>query len=144
MLARAAGPDSLLLVGADATRDRDALLRAYDDEHGITAAFDKNILAHLNRTRGATFDLDAFEHRAIWNQDASRVETHLVSKTQQSVRLGATTIAFAPGEKLVTEYAYKHTPQAMQTLLAAAGWRPRQVFTSDERPYRLWLCERGR
>ena len=141
MLGRVAGPERLLLVGADATRDHDALVRAYDDEHGVTAAFDKNVLAHLNRTRGATFDLDAFEHRAVWNRDTSRIEMQLVSKTQQIVRVGTTTVAFAPGEKLVTDLAYKHTPQAMQALLASAGWRPRQVFTSDERPYRLWLCE---
>ena len=141
MLGRLAGPDRLLVLGSDATRDPATLLRAYDDEHGITAAFDKNVLAHLNRTRGATFDLNAFEHRAVWNGEASRVEMHLVSKTQQIVRVGTTTVAFAPGEKLVTEHCYKHTPQAMQTLLAGAGWRPRQVFTSDERPFRLWLCE---
>lgn len=141
MLGRLAGPDRLLLLGADATRDADTLLRAYDDEQGVTAAFDKNVLAHLNRTRGATFDLDAFEHRAVWNVDASRVEMHLVSKTQQIVRVGAMTVAFAPGEKIVTEHCYKHTPQAMQALLAGAGWKPRQVFTSDAQPFRLWLCE---
>jgi len=141
MLGQLAGPDRLLLLGADATRDRDTLLRAYDDEHGVTAAFNKNLLAHLNRTRGATFDLEAFDHRAVWNAEASRVEMHLVSRTQQIVRVGTTTVAFSPGEKLVTEHCYKHTPQAMQMLLAAAGWRPRQVFTSHEQPFRLWLCE---
>jgi dimethylhistidine N-methyltransferase len=140
-LRRLAGSDCLLLLGADATRDADTLLRAYDDEHGVTAAFDKNILAHLNRSRGATFNLDAFDHRAIWNQDASRIEMHLVSRTQQIVRVGTTTVAFAPGEKLVTEHCYKHTPQAMQALLAGAGWKPRQVFTADAQPFRLWLCE---
>jgi dimethylhistidine N-methyltransferase len=141
MLGRLAGPERLLLLGADATRDAEILERAYDDEHGITAAFDKNVLAHLNRTRGATFDLDAFDHRAVWNGDASRVEMHLVSKRQQIVRIGTQTINFAAGEPIVTEHCYKHTPQAMQALLAGAGWRPRQVFTASEMPYRLWLCE---
>ena len=141
MLGQLAGPDRLLLLGADATREPATLLRAYDDEHGVTAAFNKNILTHLNRTRGATFNLEAFEHRAVWNDEASRIEMHLVSKTQQIVRVGTQTFAFSPGEKLVTEHCYKHTPQAMQALLAGAGWRPRQVFTSDEKPFRLWLCE---
>ncbi len=141
MLARIAGPDRLLLLGADGTRDPDLLLRAYDDEHGVTAAFDKNVLAHLNRTRGATFDLDAFDHRAVWNAQMSRVEMHLVSKTRQIVRIDGTTIAFAPGEPIVTEHCYKHTPEAMQALLSGAGWRPRQVFTSSQVSYRLWLCE---
>jgi uncharacterized SAM-dependent methyltransferase len=132
----------MLLIGADATRDPEKLLAAYDDPHGLTAAFDKNVLAHLNRTRGATFNLDAFEHRAVWNGEASRIEMHLVSKTQQIVRIGvSSTIAFAPGESIVTEHCYKHTPQAFQALLAGAGWKPRQVFTATEVPYRLWLCE---
>jgi dimethylhistidine N-methyltransferase len=136
-----AGPDRLLLVGADGTRDIVSLERAYDDAHGATAAFDKNVLAHLNRTRGATFDLDAFDHRAVWNADASRLELQLVSTRRQSVRIGAATISFEAGESIVTERNYKHTPPAMQALLAAGGWRPRQVFTSSELPYRLWLCE---
>jgi L-histidine Nalpha-methyltransferase len=141
LMARHAGPERLLLIGADGTRDPGLLLRAYDDEAGVTAAFNKNVLTHLNRTRGATFDLDAFDHRAVWNGDASRVEMHLVSKTRQIVRFGGTTITFGPGEPLVTEHCYKHTPAAMQTVLAASGWRTRQVFTASSVPYRLWLCE---
>ncbi len=141
LMARLAGPERLLLIGADGTRDPDLLLRAYDDESGVTAAFNKNVLTHLNRTRGATFDLDAFDHRAVWNGDASRIEMHLVSKARQIVRFGGSTITFSAGEPLVTEHCYKHTPAAMQTLLATAGWRTRQVFTASEVPYRLWLCE---
>ena len=141
LLGRIVGPDRLMLLGADGTRDIERLERAYDDEHGVTAAFDKNILAHLNRTRGATFDLDAFEHRAVWNSDASRMELHLVSTRRQDVHIGAVSFSFAAGESIVTEHSYKHTPPAMQALLAAGGWRPRQVFTSSEVPYRLWLCE---
>lgn len=140
-IARVAGPDRLLLVGADGTRDLESLERAYDDQAGAIAAFDKNVLTHLNRTRGATFDLEAFEHRAVWNADASRMEMHLVSARPQSVRVGAVTITFAAGESIVTECSYKHTPAAMQALLASGGWRTRQVFTSSELPYRLWLCE---
>jgi L-histidine N-alpha-methyltransferase len=141
MLGHIAGPERLLLLGADATRDPALLMRAYDDEHGVTAAFNKNVLVHLNRTRGATFELDAFEHRAIWNSSASRIEMHLVSKRRQIVRIQSTTITFAPEESIVTEHCYKHAPAAMQALLGSAGWRPRQVFTSSHVPYRLWLCE---
>ncbi len=141
MLARAAGDDRMLLLGADATREPGTLERAYDDEHGVTAAFNKNVLAHLNRTRGATFELDHFDHRAVWNAAASRVEMHLVSNRRQLVRIDNEAISFADGEPLVTEHCYKHSPEAMQALLAAAGWRTRQIFTSTQRPYRLWLCE---
>jgi uncharacterized SAM-dependent methyltransferase len=136
--------DRLLLLGADATRDPAALIRAYDDEDGVTAAFDKNVLRHLNRTCGATFDLDAFEHRAIWNAAASRVEMHLVSTRRQIIEIGGATIRFVPGEPIVTEHCYKHTPDALHALLAMAGWTPRQIFTSPVRPYRLWLCEAKR
>jgi len=140
-LAELAGGDRMLLLGADATRDPGVLLRAYDDEHGVTAAFDKNVLAHLNRTRGASFDLDAFAHRAVWNAGASRVEMQLVSQRRQVVRIAGEPISFAAGEAIVTEHCYKHTPAAMHALLAMSGWRPRQVFTAATMPFRLWLCE---
>ncbi|MDQ3369049.1 MAG: L-histidine N(alpha)-methyltransferase [Myxococcota bacterium] len=140
-LGRIAGDDRLLLLGADATRDPLALLRAYDDEAGVTAAFNKNILANLNRSRGATFDLDCFDHRAVWNAAASRVEMQLVSTCRQLVRVDGHVITFSPGEVITTEHCYKHTPEAMQALLSAAGWRTRQVFTSSHQPFRLWLCE---
>jgi L-histidine N-alpha-methyltransferase len=143
-LGRIAGDDRLLLLGADSTRDPRALIRAYDDEDGVTAAFDQNVLRHVNRTCGANFDPDAFEHRAIWNAAASRVEMHLVSTRRQTVELCGESIRFLPGESIVTEHCYKHTPDALQALLAMAGWTPRQVFTSSQRPYRLWLCEAGR
>jgi dimethylhistidine N-methyltransferase len=141
MLGRIAGDERLLLLGADATRDPTALVRAYDDDHGVTEAFDKNVLLHLNRTRGATFDPDAFVHRAEWNAAASRIEMQLVSTRHQLVQIAGEVVAIGDGEPIVTEHCYKHTPAAMQALLAAAGWRTRQVFTSPERPYRLWLCE---
>lgn len=141
MMGRIAGDDRLLLLGADGTREPAVLVRAYDDPHGVTAAFNKNILRRLNRERGATFDLDCFEHRAIWNAEASRIEMHLVSTCRQIVRVGSTTVAFSSGESIVTEHCYKHTPMAMQAILSSSGWRPRQVFTSAQHPYRLWLCE---
>ncbi len=139
--ARLAGPRGLLLLGADATRDPAVLVRAYDDELGVTAAFNKNVLAHVNRVHGATFELDAFGHRAMWNAAASRVEMHLVSTRQQLVRVDHDAIAFRPDEPIVTEHCYKHAPAAMQALLASAGWKTRQVFTASDYPMRLWLCE---
>jgi len=141
MLGEIAGDDRLLLLGADGTRDPALLDRAYDDESGVTAAFDKRVLTHLNATRGATFDVDAFDHHAVWNDAASRVELHLVSRSRQTVTIDDTTISIAAGESIITEHSYKHTPVALQALLATAGWRPRHVFTATEVPYRLWLCE---
>jgi hypothetical protein len=79
-LGELAGPGAALVLGADSNTDAEALLRAYDDPHGVTAAFDLNVLAHLNHSHGATFDLSAFLHRAVWNAARSRVEMHLVSR----------------------------------------------------------------
>ncbi|HEY5933842.1 MAG TPA: L-histidine N(alpha)-methyltransferase [Kofleriaceae bacterium] len=141
MLGRVAGDRRMLLLGADSTREPAQLQRAYDDEAGVTAAFNKNVLEHVNRTHGATFDADSFEHRAVWNASASRVEMHLVSKCRQLVRVAGRVITFAPGEPIVTEHCYKHSPEAMQAILGAAGWRTRRVFTGSRHPYRLWLCE---
>jgi len=141
MLGRIAGDRRMLLLGADSTREPAELQRAYDDEAGVTAAFNKNVLEHVNRTHGATFDPESFEHRAVWNASASRVEMHLVSKGRQLVRVAGRVIKFAPGEPIVTEHCYKHSPEAMQALLGAAGWRTRRVFTGSRHPYRLWLCE---
>jgi len=140
-LAALAGNDRMLLLGADGTRDAGVLLRAYDDDRGVTAAHHKRVLTQLNRTHGASFDLDAFDHRAVWNADASRVELQLVSKRRQVVSVAGASIPLGAGEPIVTEHCYKHTPAAQHSLLTKAGWRPRQVFTSTITPFRLWLCE---
>lgn len=140
-LARTAGGNARLLLGADGTRDRNVLIPAYDDREGVTAAFNKNVLTHLNNARGATFDLDLFAHRAVWNEAQSRIEMHLVSQCEQDVDVGGERIHFAAGEPIVTEYSYKHSLHAMRGLLMAAGWHVRAVYTAPEHPMRLWLCE---
>jgi L-histidine Nalpha-methyltransferase len=141
-LAELAGPGAALVLGADSNTDADALLRAYDDPHGVTAAFDLNVLAHLNRSHAATFDLSAFLHRAVWNAARSRVEMHLVSRRRQVVEVAGEAIALDRGEAIVTEHCYKHAPEALAALLAAAGWRVRQVFADPDGRMRLWLGER--
>jgi dimethylhistidine N-methyltransferase len=138
-----AGPRGMLLLGADANADPATLLRAYDDAAGVTAAFDLNLLAHLNRTRGATFDLDAFAHRALWDAEHSRIEMHLVSRRHQSVRVADEVFELAPGEAIVTEHCYKHPPEAMRALLASAGWEVRRVFIDPDRRMHLWLAAVG-
>jgi len=140
-LQRIAGPTGRLVLGADGTRDGSVLERAYNDRDGVTAAFNKNVLAHLNRTRGTTFDVDAFEHRAIWNARYSRVEMRLVPHRDQEVVLDGNVIRVAAGEPIVTEHSYKHDVAAIRGILHAAGWQVREVFTGKEQPMRLWLCE---
>lgn len=140
-LGKLAGPNAMLLLGADSNADREALLRAYDDPEGVTAAFDLNILAHINRTHGATFRLDDFAHRAVWNEAHSRVEMHLISRRAQTVSVGDYEIELENNEPIVTEHCYKHTPAALAELLASAGWRVRDVFADPHGRMRLWLAE---
>jgi dimethylhistidine N-methyltransferase len=137
-----AGPCASIVLGADSNNDAEALLRAYDDSQGVTAAFDLNVLAHLNRTHAATFDLAAFMHRAVWDAAHSRIEMHLVSRRRQTVELAGVPIQFERGEPIVTEHCYKHPPDVLAALLGEAGWQVRQVFADARGRMRLWLGER--
>ena len=141
-LGQMAGPGSMLLLGADGNAQRDELLRAYDDSEGVTAAFDLNVLEHLNSTHGASFDLDQFMHRAVWNAAKSRIEMHLVSKKAQTVTVWNEAVTFARGEPIVTEHCYKHSPAALEAMLRAAGWKVVETFVDPDQRMRLWLAQR--
>jgi L-histidine Nalpha-methyltransferase len=131
-MARDAGLGGGLLIGVDAPKDGETLVRAYDDARGVTAAFDLNLLARMNRELGADFRLSAFEHRSIWDPVRSRVEMHLVSLEDQEVSVAGDTFRFAAGETIHTESAYKWAPRVFDEIALAAGWRPQQRWT-DER-----------
>jgi len=137
-----AGPGAAIVLGADSNADAEALLRAYDDAQGVTAAFDLNVLAHINRTHAATFDLAAFMHRAVWDAARSRIEMHLVSRRRQVVQVAGEPIRLERGEPIVTEHCYKHAPEVLAALLDESGWRVRQVFADPRGRMRLWLGER--
>jgi L-histidine Nalpha-methyltransferase len=136
------GPGGMLLLGADSNTDVESLVRAYDDSECVTAEFNLNVLAHINRTHGARFDLDAFEHRAVWNAARGRIEMHLVSRWRHSVRVGGVPIQFARGESIVTEHCYKHPPATIKRLLADSGWRVQHVFADELSRMHLWLAVR--
>ncbi|HEX4423303.1 MAG TPA: L-histidine N(alpha)-methyltransferase [Kofleriaceae bacterium] len=140
--ARLAGPHASIVLGADANQDAEALLRAYDDAQGVTAAFDLNVLAHLNHSHQATFDLGAFMHRAVWDAQRSRIEMHLVSRRRQTVELAGQAIQLERGEPIVTEHCYKHPPEVLAALLGEAGWQVRDVFADPSTRMRLWLADR--
>jgi L-histidine N-alpha-methyltransferase len=142
-LAALAGPGAMLVLGADSNHDVDELIRAYDDSQGVTAAFDLNVLAHLNRTHGATFDLGAFLHRAVWDAAHSRVEMHLFSRRRQVVHVRGEPIQLERGEPIITEYCYKHAPEVIAALLEGAGWHVREAFPDARCRMRLWLSERA-
>jgi dimethylhistidine N-methyltransferase len=124
--------DSFLL-GVDLVKKDSILLAAYDDLAGVTAAFNRNVLARLNRELDADFDLNAFAHRPLWNAAASRVEMHLVSRAAQRVRLGALNVEvdFAQGETIHTENSYKYRPGQAETLLAEAGFAPAATWMDE-------------
>ena len=131
---RLAGPGAALLIGIDLVKDRELLLRAYDDAAGVTAAFNLNILARLNRDLGADFDPLGFRHAAPWNAAESRIEMHLVSLVPQSVNLAGERIEFEAGESIVTEHCHKYTEESFAALARRAGWVPRDSW-SDERGF---------
>lgn len=134
-----ASGDSLLL-GVDLVKDESLLLPAYDDAAGVTAAFNRNILARLNRELGADFNPQAFSHRALWNQAESRIEIYLESRFAQRVRLGAgLEIDFAEGETIHTENSYKYTLGQVETLLAAAGFLPAGLWTGPREWFAVCL-----
>lgn len=112
-----------LLAGIDLRKDRAVLANAYDDPQGVTARFNRNVLARINRELGGRFDLDAFRHRAVYDEAAGRIEMYLVSTRAQRVpieRLGLT-VPFAPGEAIHTENSYKYSLAEIGALAAAAG-----------------------
>lgn len=113
-----------LLLGADLVKPEPDLLLAYDDPLGVTAAFNKNLLARINRELGGRFDLHAFEHRAIWNAEASRVEMHLVSTREQRVEIegAGCGVLFRQSEPIWTESSYKYQPEGVLGLGSRAGF----------------------
>ena len=119
-----ASGDSLLL-GVDLVKAEQKLLAAYDDQLGVTAAFNRNILLRINRELGASFDLLAFDHRATWNSGASRIEMHLVSLLNQSVHISALKldVPFVAGETIWTESSYRYTEDSFRRLLKEAGFQ---------------------
>jgi dimethylhistidine N-methyltransferase len=117
------GPDSLFVVGADLAKSPEVVIPAYADSQGVTAAFNKNLLTRLNREFGADFDLEAFEHRAVWNALAGRIEMHLVSRRQQRVGIGGWVLEFRQGETIHTENSYKYDSARFAELAERAGWR---------------------
>src|SRR5262245_19505428 len=125
-------PADRMLVGVDLRKDRAALEAAYDDAAGVTAAFNRNLLARINHELNGDFDLSAFRHRAIYNQDLGRIEMYLVSTRAQSVTIGriGLTVRFAAGETIHTENSYKYTQPEINAVATAAGLQD-QCFWQD-------------
>jgi dimethylhistidine N-methyltransferase len=129
-----------LLVGVDLVKDPQILHAAYNDSAGVTAAFNKNLLARANREAGANFDLDQFDHYGFYNPLLHRVEIYLVSRKAQRVKICGRSFAFAEGEAIHTEYSHKYTVEDFRALAQSAGFIPRSVWTDDDRLFSIhWL-----
>jgi dimethylhistidine N-methyltransferase len=124
-----------LLVGVDLQKDLDVLLPAYNDAAGVTAAFNRNLLVRCNHELGADFDLDAFDHRAVWNAALGRIEMQLVSGREQAVRVAGSTLHFAKGEVITTEYSHKFTLGGFAAAARASGLQVEHVWTDP----RAWF-----
>ena len=122
-LGRTLGPRSRLLIGVDTTQDPALLIPAYDDAAGVTAEFNLNLLARINRELDGDFDRRDFRHLARHDPQQGRVEMHLVSRRAQEVHVRGRTFAFAEGETIHTENCYKYTPSQFLHMAHAARWR---------------------
>jgi dimethylhistidine N-methyltransferase len=122
-----------LLIGIDLQKDRHVIEAAYNDSAGVTAKFNKNLLARINRELGSDFDLAHWQHYAIYNPAEGRIEIYLISEIDQIVRIGDQSFEFRAGEKILTEYSYKHTISGFIMLARQAGFEFQQVWTDDER-----------
>lgn len=133
MLSRTLRPADRFLLGVDLLKDHAVLEAAYDDAQGVTAQFNLNLLARLNRELDAQFDLSQFHHRAIFNAERGRIEMHLVSQRDQRVRFGKLDIdvVFGKGEMIHTENCYKYSIGRMTERLAEQGLEVTRTFTDE-------------
>lgn len=130
-----------LLIGVDLVKDPAVLHRAYNDAAGVTAAFNKNLLARANRELGADFDLAAFDHYAFYDPSQQRIEMHLLSRQRQVVAVCGERIVFDEGQTLHTENSCKYTVDGFRRLARAAGFEPQAVWTDDARLFSVhWLA----
>lgn len=145
-IGRSLGPEDRLLLGTDLAKDRATLEAAYDDAAGVTARFNKNLLARINRELGADFDLDRFDHQARYDADRQRIEIHLVSRADQEVQIpGAPLrVRFAAGETIHTENSHKYTVERLHDLARRSGFVEEAAWTDPRGWFRVqrWRPDR--
>ena len=140
---RQLGDDSVLLIGADLVKDEATLVAAYDDAEGMTARFNKNLLARINRELSGDFDLGAFDHLAFWNAALTRMEMHLISRANQIVHAAQHTFEFKAGERLHTENSHKFTTESFAELAARAGWSVTREWISPAPEFAIFSLAPG-
>ncbi len=137
--AKLLGPGSDFLIGVDLKKPTSILLPAYNDARGVTAAFNLNLLARINRELDSNFDLSRFAHDAVYNEAQGRIEMYLVSLARQTVRILRRTFTFAEGERIHTENSHKYTVPEFHALARTSGWHPLKAWTDPDQLFSLHL-----
>lgn len=135
------GIGAFLLIGMDRIKDEDILLRAYDDPSGVTAEFNLNLLHRINAELNGTIELDAFRHRAIWNDRLSRIEMHLEAIRDTEFKVEDQLFSFKAGQTIHTENSHKYGARDARLLLAAGGWAVAKEWTDPEDQFALILAQ---
>jgi dimethylhistidine N-methyltransferase len=142
-MAATLGPQSMLLVGIDRVKDKDMLLRAYDDARGTTAAFNLNLLHRINRELHGFVPVDAFRHLVRWNDAQARIEMHLQAVRDTHFAIDGRHFSMVNGETIHTENSLKYGPRAASVLLRAGAWTPIADWTDDQGMFSVILARQG-
>jgi len=134
LMANIVKPEGGVLIGVDLKKDREILEDAYNDDQGVTAAFNKNILEHMNRLVDSDFDLDAFEHKAFYNEEKGRIEMHLLSAKEQVVQVDDVEFVFKKGETIHTENSYKYSLDEFEDLVSKE-FLVQKVWTDEDEKF---------
>lgn len=141
-IAKLIGKDGGLVIGVDLKKDPIILKNAYDDPYGVTADFNMNLLDRLNREASAGFDLNSFEHHAVYDEEQGRVEMHLMSKSTQLVKVSETVFRFKEGETIHTENSYKYTIDEFISLCAKAKMSIRKFWKDSQNQFCVYYFEK--
>lgn len=142
--AKLLSPGGWLLIGVDLKKAVRTLHAAYNDREGVTAAFNVNLLARINRELGGTFDLTGFRHRAVYNAEAGRIEMYLMSLKEQVASVAGRTFRFRAGESIHTENSYKYSVPEFQTLAVGAGYKSEAVWCDPASLFSVHLLATAR
>jgi dimethylhistidine N-methyltransferase len=135
------GEDGLLLIGVDTKKPTPILHAAYNDDAGVTAQFNLNLLRRINRELDADIDPDNFDHHAYYNSELGRIEMHLVSRQEHQIRIDDHRFAFSRGESVHTECSYKYTPAEFISLAAKAGLTEIKHWLAKDRLFGVYLLK---
>lgn len=137
------GADGAAVIGIDLKKDRAMIEAAYNDSAGVTRDFTLNLLLRMNRELGADFDPGQFRHRAVYNAMAGRIETHIVSRVAQEVRIDGRRVSFDADEAMLVEYSYKYAQDEFERMAAKAGLRVMRCWTDPEQLFSIQLLQRA-